>query len=60
MIPFMFALLVLEYLSRRLILYVMPIVRTGTPPGTIVNLVLLALMIVGLALSRWRREDAAA
>jgi hypothetical protein len=51
MIPFMFALLLLEHLSRRLIFHVMPIVRTGTPPGFIVNIVLLALMVVGLALS---------
>lgn len=51
MIPFMFALLLLEHLSRRLIFHVMPIVRTGTPPGFIVNVVLLALMVVGLALS---------
>jgi hypothetical protein len=51
MVPFMFALLLLEHLSRRLIFQVMPIVRTGTPPGFFVNLVLLALMVVGLALS---------
>jgi hypothetical protein len=51
MIPFMFALLLLEHLSKRLILHFLPIPRTGTPPGNAVNLVLLALMIVGLALS---------
>jgi hypothetical protein len=51
MIPFMFALLLLEHLSRRLIFQVMPIVRTGRPPGFFVNLILLALMVVGLALS---------
>ncbi len=33
MIPFMFTLLLLEHLSRKLILQVMPIVRTGTPRG---------------------------
>ena len=32
-------------------LHFLPIVRTGTPPGSVVNLVLLAVMIVGLALS---------
>ncbi len=57
MIPFMFALLLLEHLSRRLILYLMPIVRTGTPPGFYVNLVLLALMIIGLALSLRGRDN---
>jgi hypothetical protein len=53
----MFALLLLEHLSRRLILLVLPIVRTGSPPGFVVNLVLLALMIAGLALSLWSRAD---
>jgi hypothetical protein len=57
MIPFMFALLLLEHLSRRLILYLMPMVRTGTSPGFYVNLVLLALMIVGLGLSLWRQDN---
>ncbi|MEK7710720.1 MAG: hypothetical protein AAB341_02395, partial [Planctomycetota bacterium] len=51
MIPFMFALLLLEHLSRKLILHFLPIAKTGTPPGSAVNLVLLALMIVGLSLS---------
>ena len=51
MIPFMFALLLLEHLSRKLILHFLPLAKTGTPPGFAVNLVLLALMIVGLALS---------
>jgi hypothetical protein len=57
MIPFMFALLLLEHLGRRLILHLMPIVRTGTPPGFYVNLVLLAVMLVGLALSLRRRGN---
>jgi hypothetical protein len=51
MVPLMLALLLLEQLSRRLILQFLPIVRTGTPPGFFVNLILLALMIAGLALS---------
>ena len=53
MIPFMFALLLLEYSSRKLILHFLPVVKIGTPPGFYVNLILLALMIVGLALSLW-------
>jgi hypothetical protein len=57
MVPFMFALLLLEHLSRRLILQIMPIATTGTPPGYFINLGLLALMIVGLALSLWSKED---
>jgi hypothetical protein len=59
LVPFMFALLALEHLGRKLILEFTPIVRTGNPPGSIVNLALLALMIVGLALSLWTRRSAA-
>ncbi len=51
MLPLMFGLLVLEHLGKRLILAVLPIVRSGTPPGSAVNLVLLALLLVGLGLS---------
>ena len=51
MVPLMLALLLLEHLSRKLILQFLPIVRTGTPPGFFINFMLLALMIVGLALS---------
>jgi len=53
LVPFMFGVLLVEHLSRRLIFLVMPIVRTGTPPGFFVNLALLTLMVVGLALSLW-------
>ncbi|HMK31497.1 MAG TPA: hypothetical protein VK473_17575 [Terriglobales bacterium] len=55
LIPLMFTVLLLEQLTRRLILQVMPIVRTGRPPGFFVNFALLATMIVGLALSLWSR-----
>jgi hypothetical protein len=51
MIPFMYSLLLLEHLSRKLILFVMPVAKTGTPPGFFINLALVALMIVGLVLS---------
>ena|SRR5258708_23022388 len=57
MVPFMFALLLLEHLSRRLILHIMPIETTGAPPGYFINLGLLALMICGLALSLWSKGD---
>jgi hypothetical protein len=57
MVPFMFAFLLLEHLGRKLILQILPIVRTGTSPGFAVNLVLLAVMIVGLTLSLWSRGD---
>ena len=53
MVPVMFAFLLLEHLGRRLVLEFLPIPRTGSPPGSAINLVLLALMVVGLALSLW-------
>jgi hypothetical protein len=56
MIPFMFALLLLEHLGRKLVLHFLPVVTTGTPPGYAANLVLVSLMIVGLALSVWRQD----
>ena len=52
-VPMMFMLLLLDYLCHRVILYFLPIGRTGTPVGVIVNLVLFMLMIVGFALSIW-------
>jgi len=51
MVPFMFALLLLEHLSRRLIFWILPIARTETPPGVFVNLLFVVVMIVGLVLS---------
>ena len=50
-IPLMFTLLLVNYLAGQLILQFVPVIRTGTPPGPIVNLIMFALMIVGLALS---------
>ena len=56
-IPSMFVILALGYLVGEIILRLIPIVRVGTPPGPIVNLIMFAVMIVGLALSLWRRGD---
>ena len=56
-IPFMFVVLMLSYLASQLILQFVPIVRTGAPPGSIVNLISFALMIVGLVLSLRRRGN---
>jgi len=47
MVPLMLVLLLLEHLSRKLILQFLPMVRTGTPPGFFINFMLLALMIAG-------------
>jgi hypothetical protein len=51
LIPFLFALVLLEFLGRRLVLQFIPLARAGTPPGTWVNLGLLAIMVVGLVSS---------
>lgn len=56
LIPFMFTLLLLQHLSKKLILQFLPIVRTGSPPADVINLVLLTLMVAGLALSLWSRN----
>jgi hypothetical protein len=57
MVPLMLALLLLEHLSRKLIFQFLPIVRTGTPPGFFINVILLALIVVGLALSLWSQSN---
>ena len=57
MIPLLFALLLLEYLGKRVILVFLPLAKTGTPPGSIINLVLLGVMIIGLALSLQARAN---
>ena len=60
MIPFTYSLLLLEHLVRKLILFVMPIAKTGTRPGFFINLALVAVMIVGLALSLRGQDDSQA
>lgn len=51
----MFALLALNYLAAQLVFMFVPLDRVGMPVGPLVNLLLFALMVVGLALSLWRR-----
>lgn len=55
-IPFMFALLLFYFLAGQLILRFLPIASTGTPPGPIVNLTVLALTVIGLALALWNQD----
>jgi hypothetical protein len=58
LVPVGFTLLLLQSLGAKLIAHLLPIVRTGTPPGIYVNWILVALMVVGLALSiRWRKTE---
>jgi hypothetical protein len=55
LVPLMFVLLLVQQLGRKLVLVYLPVERVGAPPGNTINLVILLLMIVGLALSLWRR-----
>lgn len=52
----MFLALIVEHLGRMLVLQIYPIVRTGSPPGPVVNQALFACMVLGLALALWRRD----
>jgi glucan phosphoethanolaminetransferase (alkaline phosphatase superfamily) len=54
-VPLMFVVLGLSYLGGQVIFHFIPIVRVGTPPGIVVNLIMFGLTIVGMALSLWRR-----
>jgi hypothetical protein len=58
-VPFMFALLLIELLSRKLIGRFIPTVSSATAPAPYVNLTLLTLMVAGLALSLWPRKQKA-
>ena len=58
-VSLMFAMLALNYLAGELIFKFIPLVRTGTPPGPYINLVVFALMLIGLVLSIRRPKIAA-
>jgi hypothetical protein len=58
LVPLMLVLFLVQHLGRSLILQFLPIARTGTPPGSAINLVVLGVMVVGLALSLWHRQSA--
>ena len=51
LIPFAFAVLIAEYIGRRLIVFVLPIAHSAASPGLVINLVILVAMVAGLALS---------
>lgn len=55
-----YALLVLESLAKMVLLRLMPLATTGTPPGPFVNLTLATLLIAGLVLAAWPRRGARA
>lgn len=56
LVPFLFALFLLEQLSRYLIVRWIPIPRTGTPPGSAINLGILVVILLGLGLSLWSQR----
>lgn len=56
MVPFVYALVLLEHVGRKAILAFLTVPKSGTPPGLTVNLVLFALEIVGLGLALWPRK----
>ena len=59
MVPMIYLWLALEFLGRRVVLGVYPIERVpGPSSGSMINLVLIALLALGLALSVWPRRDA--
>jgi hypothetical protein len=57
LVPLMFALLLLEQISRKLVLHFLPVPSHGATAGHLVNLLLPALMFLGFSLSVWRRAD---
>jgi hypothetical protein len=56
MTPLLYLLLLVEHLGRQLIHHFLPVAKVGSPPGHLVNLILLMLMIVGLALALVSRD----
>jgi hypothetical protein len=58
-VPLLFTLMIADYLVRSAALFYLPVERTGSAGGLIVNRVLFAVMLVGLWLSlRTRRSGA--
>lgn len=55
LVPFMFALLIVELAGRRALFYFLPFPRTPAP-STAINMGLLILLIVGLAFSLLERK----
>ena len=55
MIPLVYVLTVADYLGHKTIGFMKPIVRTGAPSGSFINLTFFALSIAGLVLSlQWK------
>jgi hypothetical protein len=59
LLPVMFVVFLLQHVGRYVILEFLPIARTGTPPGSAINLFILGAIVVGLALSLWSQRTPA-
>ena len=58
LVPLMYLWLLVEFLARRVVLELYPMDRVhGLASGSVVNLVLFAMLALGLALSVWPRRD---
>ena len=59
MVPLIYLMLFGEFVARRFVLAAYPIERSeGVSSGSIVNIVLVTLMVLGLAFSLWTRRNA--
>lgn len=59
LVPLALALLLMEHLGKRVVLSVLPIPREGAPPAATISDAILATLVLGLALSLWRRGGGA-
>jgi len=55
-VPLMLLVFILNYLAAQLLNLWTPLIKTGNPPGTLVNLGVFGLMVVGFVLSVSRRS----
>jgi len=55
-VPLVYLLLLFEHLARKTVFLVVPLEREGTPSGFYINLVLVALLLLGFVLSLWPRS----
>jgi hypothetical protein len=58
LVPLAFLALLLEQAGRRLLQLHWPIERSGEPPGTYINAILLGILALGFVLSVWRPRAA--
>lgn len=59
LVPLAFMALLIEQIGRMLLRFHWPVERMATAPGTAINIVLAAIMMLGLMLSLWRPRVAA-